>query len=108
MVAKMLLPTYGGTPAVWNTSMVFFQAALLLGYGYAHLSYKYLGARVQPIVHVVLLGAALLSRPIVFPAAAVSPGNPSMQLLAQLAFGVGLPFVMVSAGAPLLQRWYAS
>ena len=107
MAAKMLLPGYGGTPAVWNTSMVFFQAVLLLGYGYAHLSYRKLGPRVQPIVHLVLLGAVALTLPIAFglPRTGVSP---SLSLLAQLAAGVGLPFFVVSAGAPLLQRWFAA
>ena len=108
MVAKMLLPTYGGTPAVWNTSMVFFQAALLIGYGYAHLSFKHLGPRIQPVVHLVLLGSIFLLLPIAFGQPDISIGGPSNQLLAQLAAGVGLPFVIVAAGAPLLQRWYAA
>ncbi len=107
MAAKMLLPDYGGTPAVWNTSMLFFQAALLLGYGYAHLSFRWLGPRVQPIVHLALFGVAVLALPIAFgPMPDIE--NPSIRLLVQLATGVGLPFVMVSAGAPLLQRWYAT
>ena len=51
MVGRMILPHFGGTPAVWNTCMVFFQAALLAGYGYAHLTSRWLGSRTQPVVH---------------------------------------------------------
>lgn len=107
MVAKMLLPAYGGTPAVWNTSMVFFQAALVVGYGYAHLSFRWLGPKGQPLVHLGLLAGAFLLLPVAFgpPPASL---NPSLSLLAQLTVGVGLPFVAVSAGAPMLQRWYAA
>jgi hypothetical protein len=109
MVAKMLLPAYGGTPAVWNTSMVFFQAALLLGYGYAHLSFRFLGPRLQPVVHLFFLGACTLALPIAMGEPATQAASaPAVRLLSQLALGVGLPFVAVSAGAPLLQRWFAS
>lgn len=107
MVAKMLLPAYGGTPAVWNTAMVFFQAVLLLGYGYAHLSYRFLGPQRQPVAHVVIAAAALLFLPIAFEERPAGDA-PAIQLLAQLAVGVGLPFFVVSAGAPLVQRWYAA
>src|SRR5687767_11295721 len=55
MFAKMVLPKLGGTPAVWNTCMVFFQAALLAGYAYAHVSTRWLGVRKQAVVHCMLL-----------------------------------------------------
>jgi hypothetical protein len=107
MAAKMLLPIYGGAPGVWNTSMVFFQAALLAGYAYAHFSFRWLGPRVQPLVHLAVLGLAATTLPIAF--AEWAPGeHPSLRLLGQLTAGVGLPFLIVSAGAPLLQRWYAA
>ena len=64
MVAKMLLPKFGGTPAVWATCMVFFQAVLLAGYAYAHAATKYLGLRRQVLVHCVLLLLPLLVLPI--------------------------------------------
>src|SRR5437867_9846549 len=66
MIAKMILPRFGGTPAVWNTCMVFFQAALLAGYGYAHLATQWLGLRRQAALHILwlLLPAAFLLLPI--------------------------------------------
>jgi len=110
MVAKMILPSFGGAPAVWNAAMVFFQGALLAGYGYAHLSTKWLGIRTQQVFHVGLLVACLLLLPV-----AMRPGyNPaetglpmSFALLALLGVLIGLPFFAVSAGAPLIQRWFA-
>lgn len=107
MVAKMLLPAYGGTPAVWNTAMVFFQAVLLLGYGYAHLSYRWLGPKIQPVVHIVMAAGAALLLPIAF-GNGDAESAPMLRLLTQLALGAGIPFFIVSAGAPLVQRWYAT
>jgi spermidine synthase len=109
MIGKMILPLLGGTPAVWNTCMVFYQAVLLLGYGYAHLSTTWLGARKQAAIHVVLL---LL--PFVFLPLAVNrdlirgEDNPIVGLLLILSLSVGLPMFVVSASAPLLQKWFAS
>src|SRR5262245_9290320 len=60
MVGKMITPLLGGTPAVWNTCMVFFQAALLAGYAYAHFSTQWLGVRKQAVVQLLLLGVAFL------------------------------------------------
>src|SRR5438128_5356853 len=64
MVGKMILPLLGGTPAVWNTCMVFFQAALLAGYAYAHWSTTWLGSRRQALVHLGFLFVPLLFLPI--------------------------------------------
>jgi len=69
----MVLPLYGGTPAVWNTCMVFFQTMLLLGYAYAHLSVKWLGPRRQAMAHTLLLFVPLAALPIVITAAAPPP-----------------------------------
>jgi hypothetical protein len=63
MAGKMLLPLYGGTPAVWNACMVFFQAALLCGYGYAHLAVKKLGLDRQPRLHLLLMLLGLIALP---------------------------------------------
>src|SRR6476660_6836026 len=63
LIAKMMLPLLGGTPAVWNTCMVFFQAVLLAGYGYAHASSHWLGARKQAMLH---MGVLLLPVPLLF------------------------------------------
>ncbi len=109
MVGKMILPLLGGTPAVWNTCMVFFQACLLAGYAYAHGSGAWLGARKQAWLHLTLLAIPLFVLPIRF-GMDVSPpasGNPVLWLLVQLTFCAGLPFFVVSASAPLLQKWFA-
>ncbi|MDQ3680622.1 MAG: fused MFS/spermidine synthase [Actinomycetota bacterium] len=108
MFAKMVLPTLGGTPATWITCMLFFQAALLGGYAYAHWSTRRLGARRQAGVHVVLLLVPLLSLPISVPRGWGQPAErPLWWLLGVLVVAVGLPFLAVSTTAPLLQRWFA-
>lgn len=112
MIAKMLLPKLGGTPQVWNTCMVFFQAALLAGYAYAHFTTSRLGDRKQSRWHLALLVLpfVLLLLPIGIPRSWDPPeeSNPIPWLLAALLYGVGLPFLVVSTSAPLLQRWFAS
>lgn len=109
MAGKMLLPLYGGTPAIWNTCMVFFQAALLLGYGYAHLMVKYLGSRRQSAMHLLLMLTGLLALPLAFSNNALPPADidPTSFLLYQLSIRVGLPFFIVSSSAPVLQRWFS-
>lgn len=110
MFAKFVLPLYGSTPAVWNTSLVFFQTALLLAYLYAHVSTRRLGVRRQAAVHIALVLVPLLLLPIAVPDGFEPPaeGDPVLSLLGLLAVAVGLPFFVVSATAPLLQRWLAS
>src|SRR5438132_7524795 len=71
ILARMLLPVYGGTPAVWNTCLVFFQVLLLAGYAYAHVTTHWLGVRRQAIVHLVLLAVPFITLPIALPASAV-------------------------------------
>lgn len=109
MVAKMLLPTYGGSPMVWNTAVLFFQAALLAGYAYAHWSQRKLGVRWQPIVQIALVALPLLALPIALPAWAEAPESAptGLWLLAVLAVMVGTPFVVVATTGPLVQRWYS-
>jgi hypothetical protein len=109
MVARMLLPLLGGTPAVWITASLFFQAALLAGYGYAHLSTTRLGLRRQPLVHIVLLLLPLLVLPVALPERWVPPveGSPVGWLLFVLGLMVGLPYVAVTTASPLLQRWFS-
>lgn len=109
MIAKMLLPRLGGSPAVWNTSMVFFQTALLLGYGYAHALQRLRDLRVQVVVHLALLGAASLVLPLAISAVAGDPRPeaPITWLLLALGLSVGAPFAALSATAPLLQSWFA-
>jgi hypothetical protein len=106
MVARMVLPLFGGSQAVWTTSMLFFQAVLLAGYGYAHASTRLLGPSRQPIVHAFVLVLAVAALPIGRGLAPPpSDASPSLWLLGVLAVTVGAPFFVVTTASPLLQRW---
>ncbi|WP_270006869.1 spermidine synthase [Solirubrobacter deserti] len=107
MVARFVLPTFGSAPQVWAVALVFFQAVLLLGYLYAHVSSSRLGVRRALTLHGVLLVLPVLVLPLGVPAtdAGTSAGNPAWALLGLLTVSVGLPFFVVSTTAPLLQRW---
>ena len=109
MVAKMILPLLGGTPAVWNTCMVFFQFTLLLGYLYVHTITRWFRLRQQALLHVILLAGAMLMLPIALGAHPEPPANgmPILWLTRLLLFTVGFPFFVVSTSGPLLQRWFA-
>ncbi len=110
MVGKMILPLLGGTPAVWNLCMVFFQAALLAGYAYAHGAVAHFGVRRQALVHLIILATPLPLLPIIVAADPPPPadGTPVLWLLGRLTLAVGLPFLVVSTSAPLLQRWFSA
>ena len=109
MIGRMLLPSLGGTPAVWNGCMLFFQAALLAGYAWAHYGPPKLGVKNHLLVHLFLLAAVccLLPMKIVDSWAAPVDSNPMFWLLGQLTLCVGLPFFVISSSAPLLQRWFS-
>lgn len=109
MVAKMILPIFGGSPAVWNACVVFFQLMLLLGYAYAHASTKWLGPSRQPILHVLVVGLAIIALPFGIKQgfAPNATSQPAFQVIGLLLVMVGLPFFAISAQAPLLQRWFA-
>src|ERR1041384_1925819 len=77
MVAKMILPSLGGTPSVWNTGMAFFQATLLAGYLYAHLTSKWLSVRRQVLLHLAVLLLPLLTLPVNIAAWGTPPGDAS-------------------------------
>jgi hypothetical protein len=109
LFAKMVLPRFGGSPSVWSVAMVFFQAALLAGYAYAHAITRYLPTRVAVIVHVALLLVATLALPL---GIAASWDRPPAQgeafwLLGLFTVSIGLPFFALSANGPLLQAWFA-
>ena len=110
MIGKMLLPLLGGSPAVWSTCMVFFQAVLLLGYLYAHLVTGRLGLAAQGALHagVMLLPFLVLPIGVTVQAEASlsSDADPTYWLLGQLAAAVGLPFFVVASSGPLLQKWF--
>lgn len=110
MVAKMIQPVLGGTPAVWNTAMVFFQALLLGGYLYAHVTTKWLGTRRQAILHLVIMFIGLAFLPIAFdaPGDPATLQHPALWLLITLIIGVGWPFFVVATSAPLLQKWFST
>jgi hypothetical protein len=109
MVGKMVTPLLGGTPAVWNTCMVFFQALLLAGYAYAHASTAWLGARKQAALHALVLLVPLAFFPLAVDRgrAAGADRDPVLTVLLLLTLSVGVPFLVVSTSAPLLQRWFA-
>ena len=108
MAAKLLLPVLGGAPAVWNTCMVFFQAALLLGYLYAHLLTTYLRPSRQVLVHLAVVAcAAATLPPSLPPRPPFGEEWPSAWLLLALARSIGAPFVVLASTAPLIQRWWS-
>ena len=109
MVAKLVLPLLGGSPSVWNTSMAFFQLALLAGYGYAHLLQRIASVRRQAIAHCAALVFAAVALPLRVNGLAGPPTSehPNLWLLAVLTLSIGAPFAVLSATAPLVQAWYA-
>jgi hypothetical protein len=107
MVGRMLLPYLGGSPAVWNTCLVFFQGTLLLGYLYCHLTTTWLGIRRQAIFHVGLLAIVIPALPIAVSQTEPPSEGSAIWLLSTLTVLVGLPFFAVSTTSPMLQRWYS-
>lgn len=109
LFAKMLTPLMGGTPSVWNTALVFYQAALLAGYFYAHIIATRFKPRTQLIIHATVLVIGLLFLPIRVSGLVGAPdvGNPVGWTMAALALSLGGPIVAISATAPLIQAWRA-
>lgn len=109
MAAKLLLPTFGGSPAVWTSAMLFFQVALLGGYAYAHYSNRLLDPTRQRFFHFLLLIGAVLTLPfaVKVPENATT-GYPPLLVFLMLATTVGLSYFTISAGSPTLQRWFAT
>ncbi|WP_083567772.1 fused MFS/spermidine synthase [Hyphomicrobium sp. CS1GBMeth3] len=109
MFAKMVLPLLGGAPSVWAVALLFFQGALLVGYTYAHLLVRYVPAARSGYVHLALSALAFLSLPIAIPEGWSEPpiSDPYFWQLGLFAVAIGLPFVAVSANAPLIQAWFA-
>src|SRR5262249_49033623 len=109
MFTKMVLPKLGGAPSVWSVAMVFFQAALLAGYGYAHLLTRFVPGRRSIIIHLVVMRLAGLMLPL---SIASGWGRPpqvgeAFWLIGLFAVSIGLPFFALSANGPLLQAWFA-
>jgi hypothetical protein len=109
ILARYLVPWYGGSASVWTTCVLFFQTFLLVGYLYAHVVGARLSARGQGLTHLGLLGASLFFLPVT-PSGSwllVSPQAPVGEILTLLTLTIGAPFFMVATTAPLLQHWLA-
>ena len=107
IIAKQILPWFGGSAGVWTTCLVFFQSVLLAGYAYADLTTR-LGARRQAIVHMALLAASLACLPIIASSGWKPQGDeqPIARILLLLIATIGLPYFLLSTTTPLLQLWY--
>jgi hypothetical protein len=108
LIARYVLPWFGGGPGVWTACMLFFQALLLGGYLYAHLSVKFLPTRGQVVLHALLLAGSLAMIPII-PSDRWRPADaahPVGRILVLLAVTIGLPYLVLSATSPLLQAWF--
>lgn len=108
LIAKFILPWFGGSAAVWSAALLFFQLLLLGGYFYAHLLIRYVKPKMQLWLHGGLLAVSLLTLPII-PSARWKPhdvGDPTFDILVLLTAVIGLPYMLLSATSPLLQAWY--
>ena len=109
IIAKQILPWFGGSSAVWTTCLVFFQVLLLLGYAYSHLVTNRLAPRQQARLHIALLLASLVFLPII-PSVALKPAvdtDAAFRILLLLTATIGLPYFLLSTTGPLLQKWVA-
>jgi hypothetical protein len=110
VISKFILPWYGGSASVWTVCMLFFQVCLLLGYLYAHVLTRIPSVKLQVAVHGVLLAASLALLPIV-PSDSWKPtasAEPVLGILGLLGSSLGLPFLVLSATSPLVQRWFVA
>jgi hypothetical protein len=109
IVAKMILPWFGGSSSVWSACIVFFQSVLLLGYGYVHWLNERVSRARQPIVHAALLLLSLATLPVAADAAwkGTTLDYPSLAVLGVLAVACGAPYLLLSTTGPLMQVWYA-
>ena len=107
--AKMVLPKLGGSPAVWSVAMVFFQSALLAGYGYAHLLITKFSTRTGALIHFTVMAVALVFLPIAISSNFTTPPESGQMVWLFMLFtaSIGLPFFAVSANGPLLQAWFS-
>ena len=109
LCAKLVLPLLGGSPSVWNTSLAFFQIALLAGYAYAHLLQRIPHLRTQAVVHLAVAVVAMAVLPLRINELFGPPSSehPALWLLGVLLASIGAPFAVLSATAPLIQAWHA-
>ena len=108
IMAKQILPWFGGSASVWNTCVFFFQLLLLLGYLYAHGLVRFAAPRAQAYIHIGMLALCLVSLPVIASGYWKSGDvDPAVRILMMLATTVGLPYFLLSSTSPLLQAWYA-
>src|ERR1700732_5050444 len=108
LIAKIILPWFGGSAAVWSAAMLFFQLVLLAAYAYSHVLIRYFRPRVQMMTHVALLAISCALLPIL-PSPTWKPseaGDPTLRILMPLIATIGLPYFLLSSTSPLLQAWY--
>jgi SAM-dependent methyltransferase len=109
IIAKQILPWFGGSAAVWTTCLVFFQLVLLAGYAYSDWTTRRLAARTQVVLHVLLLASSLAALPIIADAGWKPAGDedPTWRILGLLTVTIGLPYFLLSTTGPLAQAWFA-
>jgi hypothetical protein len=109
IIAKMILPWFGGSSSVWSTCIVFFQAELLLGYAYVHWLHQKFTPKRQAVIHALLLVLSLLMLPVAADPSwkGTALSHPSWSVLVVLAAAVGVPYLLLSTTGPLMQAWYA-
>src|SRR4051812_27128172 len=102
LFGKMVLPMVGGAPPAWNACLLFYQTALVAGYGWAHAADR-LGSRRHMLIHLGLSTMALVVLPFAIPRVLLPPSeaHPLAWILAVLTLGVGLPFILIAANGPL-------
>ncbi len=110
LFGKILLPLLGGSPAVWNTCMVFYQTILFLGYLYAHIISSRFKPTRQIQLHSVVILLSFLALPLALPENTVPPteSDPTLWIVWTLLIAIGLPLFVVSTTSPLIQKWFAS
>ncbi len=109
MIAKLVLPWFGGGASVWSVCLLFFQSVLLLGYLYAHLISRNCRPLSQAVIHAALVLLSLFALPLTLPGSLRPTGleEPSLRILLVLAASVGLPYFVLSSSSPLFQLWYS-
>ena len=109
LFGKLLLPLLGGSPAVWNTCMVFYQTVLFLGYLYAHYLSSRFPQKRQIQIHGIVIAISLIALPVALPSSMIPPtdSNPTFWLMWVLLLAIGLPFFIISTTSPLIQKWFS-
>ena len=109
LIARQILPWFGGSAGVWTTCLMFFQLVLVAGYAYANWTTRHLSAKRQAGLHIALIVASLVSLPIVASAGwkPIGESDPTWRILGLLLATVGLPYFVLCTTGPLVQAWFA-